>query len=427
MNHSVEKLEGSMAKLTFEVTPEQFEAAIQKVYNKAKNSIQIQGFRKGHAPLALVERVYGKGVFYEDALNEVLPDLYKTAVEEEKLEVMSRPDVSVGEIKDGQNITVTCQMAIKPEVTLGDYTSLKKKSVDTTVSDEDVDNEIKSQAKRNARKVEVTDRPAQLDDTVTIDFEGSVDGKPFDGGKGSDYQLKLGSHSFIDTFEDQLVGKNTGDDVTVNVTFPEDYGQKDLAGKPAEFKVKIKKITYDDVPEINDDFAKDVSECQTLDEYKEKTRKTLQDRKDRDAKAQVRDDLLDQLVASSTMDMPEPMVDEQVDQMINEYAQTLRYQGMDINKYFSMTNTNMDQLKQEVKPDAVKRLKENLVLDALAVKENVEVTDDDIQKELEDMAKGYGMEVDKLKDMMGQAEIDNMKAGMINEKALDKLVELAKD
>ena len=269
MNHSVEKLEGSMAKLTFEVTPEQFEAAIQKVYNKAKNSIQIQGFRKGHAPLALVERVYGKGVFYEDALNEVLPDLYKTAVEEEKLEVMSRPDVSVGEIKDGQNITVTCQMAIKPEVTLGDYTSLKKKSVDTTVSDEDVDNEIKSQAKRNARKVEVTDRPAQLDDTVTIDFEGSVDGKPFDGGKGSDYQLKLGSHSFIDTFEDQLVGKNTGDDVTVNVTFPEDYGQKDLAGKPAEFKVKIKKITYDDVPEINDDFAKDVSECQTLDEYKD--------------------------------------------------------------------------------------------------------------------------------------------------------------
>lgn len=427
MNHSVEDLGGSMVRLTLEIAPEKFQEGIRTVYNRNRKSITIPGFRKGHAPLQLVERTYGKDIFYEDALNEVLPDLYKQAVEEEKLEVMSRPSVNVGDIKDNEPIKVTCEVAVKPEVKLGDLDSLTKTKKTVEVTDEDIKDEMDRAARRNSRMVEITDRPAKMGDTLTIDFEGSIDGKPFDGGKGEDHDLKLGSHSFIDTFEDQLVGLNDGDEKTVHVTFPQDYYQKDLAGKAADFAVKVKKIRFEEIPAVDDDFVKDTTSFSTVDEYKEDLKKTLTDRKTKEAEESQRREVVDQLTEASTMDMPKAMVDEQCQELISQYAQSLRYQGMDLNQYLKMSGSTIDQLMEEVRPDAEKSLRENLVLDALAKAENIEITDEDVEKELDDMAKSYNMEKDKLKNLISDSELENMKAEMQSRKALDVLMEKVKE
>ena len=427
MSHSVKKLEHSMVELTLEISPEKFSEAIKTVYNKQKKSISLPGFREGKAPLAMIERVYGAEVFYEDALNEVLPDAYEEAVKEENLEVMSRPDVNVDFIEKGKPVKVVCTVAVKPEVKLGEYKGLKKEVEAVVVTDEDVEEELKKVANRNARKIDITDRAAQMDDTVTIDYVGTIEGVEFDGGKSEDYDLKLGSHSFVDTFEDQIVGHNIGDAFDVNVTFPEQYGAAELAGKAAVFAVTLKKITANEVPEINDDFAQEVSEFDTLDEYRQDLRKVLTDHKTKNAEEDAKNKLIDAAVAASEMDIPDAIVQEQCDQMIQQFAQTLSYQGMDINQYMKMSNTNLNQLREEVKPEALKRLKENLTLDAIAKAEKIEVTDEDVENEIADMAKMYSMEADKLKEVLNPAEIDNMKAELLNKKTVSFLLENAVD
>lgn len=426
MNHQVERLEGSMVKITLEISPEQFDKAMDIAYNKAKKQIAIPGFRKGKAPRKLVEKAYGKEIFYEDAINAVLPEMYDEAVKDLELEVMSRPEVNVDAIEEGKSVVVTCEVAVKPEVTLGEYKGLEVEAEDAAVSDEDVDAEVKRVAERNARMVEITDRAAQMDDIVTIDFEGFMDGTPFEGGKGENHDLKLGSHSFIDTFEDQLVGKNVGDECEVNVTFPEEYHQKDLAGKPAMFKVAVKKIQFNEVPEINDEFVKEVSEFDTLEEYKADTKKNLEERKAKQVEESRKAKLLSKVVEKSTMDMPEPMVMEQCDQMINQFAQTLSYQGMNMQKYMEMTGTNLEGMRQSVRPEAERRLKEGLVLEAIAKAEGLEATEEDVAQEIESMAKMYGMEADKLKAAITEAETESIKSELKTKKALEFIAANAK-
>ena len=399
---------------------------METAYKRSKNQISLPGFRKGKAPRKLVEKAYGREIFYEDAINAVLPELYDETVKEENLEVMSRPEVNVETIEEGKPVVVTCEVAIKPEVKLGKYKGLKAEKEDATVTEEDVQEELKRVAGRNARMIEVTDRPAQMDDTLTIDFEGFMDGTPFEGGKGENHELKLGSHSFIDTFEDQLVGKNVGDECEVNVTFPEEYHQKDLAGKPAMFKVAVKKIQFNEVPEIDDEFAKEVSEFDTLDEYKADVKKNLEERKAKQIEESKRAKLLGKVVEKSKMDMPEPMVIEQCDQMINNFAQTLRYQGMNMQKYMEMTGSTLESMRQSVRPEAERQLKESLVLDAIAKAENLEATQEDVDKELENMAQMYGMEIDKLKAAVTEAETESIKSELKTKKALDFIVENAK-
>ncbi len=424
--NQVEQLGNSMVKVTLEISPEQFEQAMEIAYKKNKNQISIPGFRKGKAPRKMVEKMYGKEIFYEDAINAVLPELYDEAVKELNLEVMSRPDVNVDVIEEGKPVVVTCEVAVKPEVTLGEYKGLEAEAEEVTVSEEDVDAEIKRIADRNARMVEVTDRAAQMDDILTIDFEGFMDGVAFEGGKGENHDLKLGSHSFIDTFEDQLVGKNIGDECEVNVTFPEEYHQKDLAGKPAVFKVAVKAIKFNEVPEINDEFVKEVSEFDTLEEYKADTKKNLEERKAKQVEESKKAKLLSKVVETSTMDMPEPMVLEQCDQMINNFAQTLRYQGMDMQKYMEMTGSTIETMRQSVRSEAERQLKESLVLEAIAKAENLEATDEDVEKELETMASMYGMEVDKLKAAVTEAETESIKGELKTKKALEFIVANAK-
>ncbi len=424
--NQVEQLGNSMVKVTLEISPEQFEQAMEIAYKKNKNQISIPGFRKGKAPRKMVEKMYGKEIFYEDAINAVLPELYDEAVKELNLEVMSRPDVNVDVIEEGKPVVVTCEVAVKPEVTLGEYKGLEAEAEEVTVSEEDVEAEIKRIADRNARMVEVTDRAAQMDDILTIDFEGFMDGVAFEGGKGENHDLKLGSHSFIDTFEDQLVGKNIGDECEVNVTFPEEYHQKDLAGKPAMFKVAVKAIKFNEVPEINDEFVKEVSEFDTLEEYKADTKKNLEERKAKQVEESKKAKLLSKVVETSTMDMPEPMVLEQCDQMINNFAQTLRYQGMDMQKYMEMTGSTIETMRQSVRSEAERQLKESLVLEAIAKAENLEATDEDVEKELETMASMYGMEVDKLKAAVTEAETESIKGELKTRKALEFIVANAK-
>ena len=424
--NQVEQLGNSMVKVTLEISPEQFEKAMEIAYNKNKKQISVPGFRKGKAPRKMVEKMYGKEIFYEDAINAVLPEMYDEAVKELNLDVMSRPEVSVDAIEEGKPVVVTCEVAVKPEVTLGEYKGLEVEAEDATVTEEDVNAEIERVANRNARMVEVTDRAAQMDDILTIDFEGFMDGTAFAGGKGENHDLKLGSHSFIDTFEDQLVGKNVGDECEVNVTFPAEYHQKDLAGKPAMFKVAIKAIKFNEVPEINDEFVKEVSEFDTLDEYKADTKKNLEERKAKQVEESRKAKLLSKVVETSTMDMPEPMVLEQCDQMINNFAQTLRYQGMDMQKYMEMTGSTIDTMRQSVRSEAERRLKESLVLEAIAKAENLEATDEDVEKELETMAAMYGMEVDKLKAAVTEAETESIKGELKTKKALEFIAENAK-
>ena len=423
--NQVEQLGNSMVKVTLEISPDQFDKAMEIAYNKNKKQISVPGFRKGKAPRKMVEKMYGKEIFYEDAINAVLPEMYDEAVKELNLDVMSRPEVSVDAIEEGKPVVVTCEVAVKPEVTLGEYKGLEVEAEDATVTEEDVNAEIERVANRNARMVEVTDRAAQMDDILTIDFEGFMDGTAFAGGKGENHDLKLGSHSFIDTFEDQLVGKNVGDECEVNVTFPAEYHQKDLAGKPAMFKVAVKAIKFNEVPEINDEFVKEVSEY-TLDEYKADTKKNLEERKAKQVEESRKAKLLSKVVETSTMDMPEPMVLEQCDQMINNFAQTLRYQGMDMQKYMEMTGSTIDTMRQSVRSEAERRLKESLVLEAIAKAENLEATDEDVEKELETMAAMYGMEVDKLKAAVTEAETESIKGELKTKKALEFIAENAK-
>lgn len=421
MSNKLEQLEHNMVKITMEIEPDVFENAINSVYTKNRGRIQLPGFRKGKAPRKMIERMYGKEVFYEDAINECLPDAYEAAIKELEIEPASRPQFDVENIEDGK-VTINAMVAVRPEVTLGQYKGLDVAKDAVIVTEDDVDEDIRKTAERNSRMVEVTDRPAQMGDTVTIDYEGFVDGVAFEGGKGTDHALELGSHSFIDTFEDQLVGKNVGDHVEVNVTFPEQYHAADLAGKPALFQVDVKEIKVKEIPAIDDELAKDVSEFDTLEEYKASVRTRLTESKQRQADSKYRQDVLAKAVENAEMDIPDAMIESQCEQMVQNFAQSLTQQGMSMDQYMKMTGGNMQNLYNMVRPDAEKQIKESLVLEAIAKAEGIEVTDEDIDKEVADMAQMYGMEVEQVKNILDESgSLSSVKENILNRKAYDVL------
>ena len=430
MSVKVEKLEKNMAKLTIEVDAKEFDEAIVKAYNKNKGKMSVPGFRKGKVPQAMIEKMYGPDVFYEDAANFLIPDAYEKALDEEKdLEVVSQPKIDVVQINKGENFIFTAEVALKPPVELGKYKGVKIDKIDTEVTDEEVDKEIDKERESNARTITVENRPIKEKDTAVIDFEGFVDGVAFEGGKGDNYPLVIGSGSFIPGFEDQLIGKNTGDEVEVNVTFPEDYQADDLKGKAAMFKVKINEIKEKELPELDDEFASEVSEFDTLEEYKKDVKAKLSEKKEKEAKDKKEDAVIEAIIADSKMEIPDAMVDTQTKQMANDYASRLQQQGLSLEQYFMFTGLDMDKFLEQMKPGALKRIQSRLVLEAIVKAENFEVTDEDYENELKRMAESYNMEVDKVKELIGE---DEGSKNMICEdlkisKAVDFIVENAKE
>ncbi len=423
MSVQVENMEKNLAKLTVQVSAEELEKAIQQAFLKNKNRFNVPGFRKGKVPRQMIEKMYGKGIFYEDAVNSILPGAYSKAADECGLEIVSRPEIDVTEVESGKGVTFTATVAVKPEVTLGQYKGVQVEKADTEVSDDEVMAEIAKEQEKNATTVTVTDRPAQMGDTVIIDFEGFVDGEAFDGGKAEDYSLELGSHSFIDTFEDQLAGKNTGDEVEVNVTFPEEYHAESLKGKPALFKVKINEIKAKELPEIDDEFASEVSEYETLDEYKASVKADLEKKKADSAKAKKEDEALKKIIEDSQMDIPDLMVETQADNMVDDYLQRMRAQGITPQMYMQYTGTTQEMLVDQMKPQALSRIQARLVLEAIAKAENIEITEEDLEKELASMAEDYKMELDKLKELMNEDAKKQMKEDLAIQKAADLIVE----
>ena len=427
MSVQVEKLENNMAKLTIEVSAEDLEKALEAAYQKEKNKISIPGFRKGKVPRAMVEKMYGAGIFYEDAANSLMQQNYPAAVDESGIDIVSRPSVDVVQLEKGKPFIFTAEVAVKPEVTLGKYLGVTVSKVDTTVTDEEIDAALEKERNNNARTVSVTDRPVQSGDTAVIDFEGFVDGVAFEGGKGENHPLEIGSHSFIDTFEDQLIGKNAGDEVDVNVTFPEQYQAADLAGKPALFKVKIHEVKAKELPELNDEFASDVSEFETLAEYKESLKKNLQQQKENEAKKTKEDEAIQKIIDKSKMDLPEAMITTQCENMIEEFSQRLAQSGLSMEQYLQFSGMTMDKMMEQVRPEAISRIQSSLVLEQIAKEENIEATDEDVDAEIAKMAANYGMEADKLKEYMGEAEKASMKRELAITKAVDLIMENAKE
>ena len=427
MSVQVEKLEKNMAKLTVEVPAEEVEKAIQAAYLKEKNKISMPGFRKGKVPRAMIEKMYGAAVFYEEAANILIQDNYAKAMEESKEDIVSRPTIDVVQIESGKPFIFTAEVAVRPEVTLGKYKGVQVTKIDTTVTDEEVEAALEKEQQKNSRTVSVTDRPVQTGDTAVIDFEGFVDGVAFEGGKGENHPLEIGSHSFIEGFEDQLVGHNAGEEVEVNVTFPEKYQAAELAGKPAVFKVKINEIKTKELPELNDEFAQDVSEFDTLAEYKEDLRKHLEVSKENDAKRAKEDEAIKKIIDKSTMEIPEAMIETQCENMINEFAQRIAQSGLSMEQYMQFSGMTIDGLKEQVRPEAETRIKSSLVLEQIAKEENIEVSDDEINAEVEKMAAQYGMEADKLKEYLGDAEKESMKRDIAINKAVDIIMENVKE
>lgn len=427
MSVQVEKLEHNMVKLTIEVGAEDFEKALESAYQKEKNKISIPGFRKGKVPRAMVEKMYGPQIFYEDAANTLMQQNYPAAVDESGVDIVSRPSVDVVQIEKGKSFIFTAEVAVKPEVTLGKYMGVTVTKVDIEVTDEEVEAELAKEREKNSRTITVTDRPVQVGDTAVIDFEGFVDGVAFEGGKGESHALEIGSHSFIDTFEDQLVGKNAGDEVEVNVTFPEAYQAAELAGKPAMFKVKIHEIKTKELPELDDEFAQDVSEYSTLAEYKESLKKRLAEQKENEAKRTKEDEAIAKIIEKSKMDIPEAMIDTQCETMIEEFAQRLAQSGLSMEQYFQFSGMTMDKMKEQVRPDALSRIQSSLVLEQIAKEEKLEATDEDVEAEIAKMAANYGMEADKLKEYMGESEKASIKRDLAITKAVDLIMANVKE
>lgn len=419
MNVQVEDLGKNMVKLTVEVETETVDAAIKSAYNKQKNKIAIPGFRKGKVPQAMIEKMYGPEVFYEDAANTMLQTQYPVAVEQSGVDIVSRPTIDVTQIEKGKPFIFTAEVAKRPEVTLGKYNGVTVTKIDTSVTDEEVDAEIEQQRNINARTVTITDRPVKEGDTAVIDFEGFVDGVAFEGGKGENHPLEIGSHSFIDTFEDQLVGKNTGDEVEVHVTFPEQYQAEELAGKPATFKVKINEIRAKELPELNDEFVQDVSEFDTMAEYREDTKKKLQERKENAAKGTKEDEAIQKIIDKSKMEIPEAMIDMQAENMIDEFAQRIAAQGMSFDQYMQFSGMTIDKMKEQVRPEALQRIQSSLVLEQIAKEENIVASDEDVDAEVEKMASMYGMKAEDLKNYMGDSEKESMKRDIAVKKAVE--------
>ncbi|MCI7383715.1 MAG: trigger factor [Hungatella hathewayi] len=426
MSLQVEKLEKNMAKITVEVPAEQFEKALTAAFNKNKSRFNIPGFRKGKAPQAMVEKMYGVEVLYEDAINEALDATYGDAVTESGLEVVSRPEIDVVQVEKGKELIYTATVAVKPEVTLGEYKGIEVEKASAEVTDEDIEAELKKVQEQNSRLITVEDRAVEDGDQTVIDFEGSVDGTPFEGGKGENYPLTIGSHSFIDTFEEQLIGKNIGEECEVHVTFPEEYHAKELAGKPAVFKVTVKEIKRKELPELNDEFAGEVSEFETLEEYKNDVKSKLSLKKQKDAATENENHVVDKVVENAQMDIPEPMIDSQVNNMVNDYARRMQSQGLSLEQYMQFTGMTIETLKEQMKPQAVKRIQTRLVLEAIVKAENITVSDEAVEKEIADMAESYKMEVAQIKEYMGENGIEQMKEDLAVQEAVDFLVAEAK-
>ncbi len=427
MSVKVEKLEGNMAKLIIEVAEADFEAAVQQAYLRQRAKIAIPGFRKGKAPRAMIEKMYGKEIFFEDAANEIIPDAYEKAYDECGEDIVSTPKVDVVQLEAGKPFIFSAEVALKPEVSLGKYKGVKVDKVDTTVTDEDVDKAIEEERERNARSVAVTDRAVRDKDDIILDFEGFVDGEAFNGGKGENYPLTIGSGQFIPGFEDQLIGKEIGTECEVKVTFPENYQAEELKGKDAVFKCIVREIKEKQLPDLDDEFASEVSEFDTLDEYKADVRKNLEDKKQADAKSAKEDAVIKAIIEDSKMDIPKAMVETQKRQMVEEFAQRIQSQGLSFDQYMQFTGTTADGLMEQVEPQAMDRIQSRLVLEAIAKAEKLEATDEDFDKEVEKLAESYKMEKDKVIEMLGDAGKKQIYEDLAVSKAVDFVTDNAKE
>ena len=425
MSLQVEKLEKNMAKLTIEVSAEDLDKAMEKAYQKQKSRISLPGFRKGKAPRKMIESMYGKGVFMEDAVNSLVPQEYTKALGECDLEIVSQPEINVTQMEPGKALIFTADVAVKPEVTLGDYKGVEVPKSEITVTDEEVDAEVKKEQDKNARTVAVEDRAAANGDITTIDFEGFVDGVAFEGGKGTDYALTLGSSTFIPGFEDQLVGANTGDHVEVKVTFPEEYQAKELAGKEAVFQCDVKKIETKEVPELNDEFAKDVSEFDPLAEYKEDVKKKLTEKKEKEARTAKENAAVDKAIENAQMDIPELMTKTECRQMMDDFSRRMQQQGLSMEQYFQFTGQSMDKMMEDMKPQALKRIQTRLVLEKVAEAENIQPSEEEITEEIQKMADAYKMEADKIREAIGESGLEQMKKDMAVQKAVTVIADAA--
>ena len=427
MSLQVEKLEKNMAKLTIEVSAEELEAAIETAYQKNKNKISVPGFRKGKVPRKMIEKMYGPAIFYEDAANELIPTAYEKALEECEEEIVSSPQIDVVQIEAGKPFIFTAEVALKPEVSLGKYKGVKVEAADVTVTEEEIDAQIQRERENSARTITVEDRAVKDGDMTVIDFEGFVDGVAFEGGKGTDYPLTIGSGAFIPGFEEQLVGAEIGKEIDVNVTFPAEYHATDLAGKPAVFKCTVKSITEKQLPELDDEFASEVSVFDTLAEYREDVKKTLEMKKTDEAKRAKEDAVIDAIIADSSMEIPEAMIETQQRQIVDEFTQRLQMQGLSLEQYFQFTGLNPQMMLEQVKPQALTRIQSRLVLEAIVKAENIEATEEDFEAEVKKMAETYQMEEDKVKEALGENGKKQVMQDVAISKAVQFVVENAKE
>ena len=426
MSVQVENLEKNTAKLTIEVPAEKFEEAVQHSYNKNKGKFNIPGFRKGKAPFNMIKKMYGVGVFYEDAVDEVIDASYPDAAKESGLEIVSRPAVSIEQIEEGKSFIYTAKVAVKPEVTLGQYKGVEVQKTKSDVTEEDIETEIKRAREKNSRLITVEDRGVEDGDQVTIDFDGSVDGMRFEGGKAEDYPLTIGSHTFIDNFEEQLIGKKTGEECEVNVTFPAEYHVEELKNKPAVFKVKVKEIQRKELPEANDDFASEVSDFDTMEEYKKDLTEKLQAEKIEAAKTADEDKVVAKVIENATMEIPDQMVEEQVNGMVNDYARRLESQGISFKQYVEITGMTAEKIGEQMKPQAIKRIQTRLVLEAVVKAENIQADDAAVEEQFDKMAADFKMDKEQIKGMFGEEQMAQLKEDLAVQKAIDFLVAEAK-
>ena len=426
MSLQVEKLEHNMAKLTIEVSADDVEKALQAAYLKERSRISLPGFRKGKVPRQMIEKMYGPEVFYDEAANHMISEAYGKAYEECELEIVSQPKVEITQLEKGKPFIFTAEVAVKPEVTLGEYKGLKVDKVSTRVTQKEVDEEIDRERERNARTIEVTDRAVQDKDQVILDFEGFVDGAAFEGGKGEKYPLTIGSGAFIPGFEEQLIGAEIGKEVEINVTFPEEYQAKELAGKAAVFKCTVHEIKAKEIPELDDEFVSDVSEeSETVDAYKAEVKAKIKDRKEREGRQKKEDQAVEQAVANAQIDIPDPMIDLQTKQMADDFARRIMQQGMSLEQYFQFTGLSEEKMMEEFRPQAEKRIRTRLVLEAVVAAENIEVSDERLDEELKKMADSYQMEVEKLKEFMGDNEKKQMKEDIAVQEAVTLIADAA--
>ena len=425
MSLQVEKLEHNMAKLTIEVSAEEVEKALQAAYLKERSKISLPGFRKGKVPRQMIEKMYGPEVFYDEAANRMISEAYAKAYDESELEIASQPTIDIVQLEKGKPFIFTAEVAVKPEVKLGEYKGLKVDKYSTRVTQKEVDEEIEKVREQHARIVEVTDRAVADKDDVTLDFEGFVDGVAFEGGKGENYPLTIGSGSFIPGFEEQLIGAELEKEVEVKVTFPEEYQAKELAGKEAVFQCDVKKIEAKELPELDDDFAKDVSEFDTLAEYKEDVKKNLTEKKAEDARRAKEDAAVDKVIENAQMDIPEAMIETQTRQMLDDFARRMQSQGLSMEQYFQFTGQSVDKMMEDMKPQALKRIQTRLVLEKIAEVENIQPTEEEVNEEISKMAEMYKMEADKLKDLIGENEMEQMKKDMAVQKAVTLVADAA--